>query len=332
MNSCERVKRTIEFSGPDRLPVTGNCRRYESHGDVVYHFPKIEELEWWLGEGDGFDEWGCKWESIRKGDMGQVSEHPLKDLKDFETLTRPDGQDPSRYAHLEKELVERPDAYHIFCNGTAMFERMHFLRGFENFLLESALQEETFIRFAQWVLEYQIETAQYLIDHFPGKIHALRCTDDFGTQISLIMSPEQFGKLFKPLYAKLTKLCHDNGMHFWLHSCGKIDALMEDLIEAGVDVLNPQIDVLDLEDIGQRFAGRISFESYPDTQEVVPSGDREKIQADIVRQLKNLATDRGGYIAQSLTFDYLASACDVEDASLTKFILEAYRQGDPYRS
>ena len=284
-----------------------------------------------LGEGDGVDEWGCKWETNRTGDMGQVFEHPLKELKDFEKLTRPNGLDASRYEHLDKELADRSDAYHVFCNGSVLFERMHFLRGFSNFLMDSALDEEGFLRFAEWVVTYQIETMQYLAEHFAGRIHALRCTDDLGTQISSIISPEQFRKLFKPFFAKVASLCHDNGMHFWLHSCGKIDGLLDDLIDAGVDVINPQIDVFDLEDLGSRFAGRISFESYPDMQEVVPSGDRELIVEDISRQLKHLATPKGGYIVMSYDADYLKSACDVDDPTLGEFVFEAYRERDPFR-
>ncbi len=137
MTAHERVKRTIEFAGPDRIAIAGNCMEYDTHGDVIYHFPKMDGVAWWIG-GGGVDEWGCRWESNRENDMGQVVGHPLRSMADLGTLPRPHGLDPQRYADLERELSDRPDAYHVFCNGPALFERMHFLRGFDRLLLDMA--------------------------------------------------------------------------------------------------------------------------------------------------------------------------------------------------
>ena len=242
------------------------------HGDVIFHFAK-QGLEWWKG-GGGTDEWGCVWESNRTHDMGQVRQHPLKDLAAFADRPRPDGKDPSRYAHLEKELAERPDAYHVLCNGPAVFERMHFLRGFETLLMDMVAEPESVRRFADWVLQYQIDTAEYLAEHFSGRIHGLRCTDDLGTQAASIMAPATFRAVLKPCYARLAELCHRHGMHFWLHSCGRIDGVLDDLIDAGLDVVNMfQPLLFDLDDLGRRFAGRITFENSPDMQRSVPTRD-----------------------------------------------------------
>jgi len=298
---------------------------------VVYHFPKMRGVTWWMG-GGGMDEWGCNWVSPRAGDMGQVREHPLRELDQFAQGPRPDGTDACRYADLAKELPERPDAYHVYCNGTCLFERMHFLRGFDTLLMDMVTEPDEFKRLAEWVVQYQEQTIAYLAAHFKGRVQALRCTDDLGTQLNSIMSPAQFRELLKPYYARVAALCHQHGLHFWLHACGKIDGLLDDLIEAGLDVVNMmQPRIFDLPELGRRFAGRITFENYPDMQSSVPTLNRQTIRQDMAEQLKYLATPQGGYIAMCLDAYYLKAECDVADKTLSEFITQTYRELDPYR-
>jgi len=331
MTALERVTRTIEFRTPDRLPIAGDCMSYAPHGDVVYHFPKMQGQAYWRGDG-GVDEWGCRWETNRVGDMGQIREHALAtDPHAFPGLPRPDGNAPVRYTDLTRELPERPDAYHVFCNGCALFERMHFLRGFDNLLMDLATTPADIPTFADWVVQYQEETIRYLARHFKGKVHALRCTDDLGSQATSLMSPAMFRDLLKPYYARLARLCHDNGFHFWLHSCGRIDGLLDDLIDAGVDVINMmQPQLFDLPELGRRFAGRITFEMYPDLQRTLPTGNRDRIRADLAEQLRCLASPRGGYIAMWLDPYYLKSECNLDDPAFSTFITETYRELDPF--
>ncbi|MFH1477627.1 MAG: uroporphyrinogen decarboxylase family protein [Verrucomicrobiota bacterium] len=331
MDGWERVKRAIEFQGPDQLPVAGNCMRYAAHGDVVYHFPNMRGVVWWLGDGNGVDEWGCRWISARSGDMGQIREHPLKALNQFAQGLRPDGTDAFRYEPLLSELPDRPDAYHVYCNGPCLFERMHFLRGFDTLLMDMATDPDGFKLFAEWVVQYQEQTIAYLAAHFKGRVHAVRCTDDLGTQLNTIMSPTHFRELLKPYYARVADLCHRHGLHFWLHSCGKIDGLLDDLIDAGLDVINMlQPRIFDLPELGRRFAGRIAFENYPDMQLSVPTGNRQIICQDIAAQLKYLATPQGGYIAAWMEPRYLKSECDILDETMSDYITRTYRELDPY--
>lgn len=331
MNSYERVKAAIEFTGPDRLPIAGNCMRYDTHGDVVYHFPQVSGNKWWLETG-GYDEWGCFWESTHETGMGQVLRHPLKELAKFEELPKPDGLASVRYSHLDEEISQRPDAYHVLCNGSVFFERMHFLRGFDQVLMDMMLEPAIFNKFAEWIVAYQLDTVEFLAKHFNGRIHGLRCTDDLGTQASSIMSPLQFREHLKPLYASLAGRCHESGLHFWMHSCGKIDGLLDDLIDASLDVVHVmQPQVFDLEDIKPKFAGRMCFEAYPDLQRSVPTCDRETIKNDIGMQLKNMAVPQGGYIAGWLGDDFLKAECSVKESGLSDFITRMFQELDPYK-
>lgn len=330
MNGHERTRAAIEFTGPDRLPIGGNCMQYASHGDVIYHYPNMSGTSWWLG-GGGRDEWGCEWKSVRAGDMGQVLEPPLEDLSRFAAMPRPDGADPSRYINLAAELDARPDAYHVFCNGPVVFERMYMLHGFEATLMDMALEADAFKASGEWIVEYQLETIEYLQGHFPGQVHGLRCTDDLGTQAGSIMSPVQFTEQLKPFYARVGDACRAAGMHFWMHSCGRIDDVLGDLIEAGLQVINiQQPQVFDLEEFGKHFTGRIAFEAYPDIQRSVPSGDMAVIKQDVALQLQHLVTPGGGYIAGWLPDDRIKADCNVKRPGLSEAITQAFRELDPY--
>ena len=330
MNAYERTRAAIEFTGPDRLPIAGDCMQYASHGDVIYHFPQMSGGSWWTGSG-GVDEWGCRWEAGSEGDMGQIREHPLKELTRFPELPRPDGRDPARYARLEAELAERPDAYHVFCNGPVVFERMHFLRGFDTLLMDMVLEPEAFEAFGAWVVEYQLQTIEYLQRHFHGSIHGLRCTDDLGTQAGSIMSPVQFREQLKPFYARVGERCRESGLHFWMHSCGRIDGLLDDLIDAGLNVVNiQQPQIFDLDDMGRRFGGRIGFEAYPDIQRSVPAGDLRAIRHDIAMQIEHLARPTGGYIAGWFSDCTIKAVCGLDAPGLPDIISQAFRDLDPY--
>ena len=144
MNSRELVRRAIHFERPDRLPFTGSMGETDFSGDTVALFPDFG-YAWWLG-GGGTDEWGCEWKVMPgSGDMGQVRNIVLENVADFAHVKVPDASDPKRYAAWLPilERAEREQKYVVVCNGPYLFERAHFLRGFENLLVDIATDPET---------------------------------------------------------------------------------------------------------------------------------------------------------------------------------------------
>jgi hypothetical protein len=95
----------------------------------------------------------------------------------------------------------------------------------------------------------------------------------------------------------------------------------------GVD---PLVVLLLCHQLGRRFGGRITFEGYPDIQMTVPTCDRARIRADIAEQLRWLATPRGGYLTMWEAPRYLKSQCQADDPTLCQFIVDTYRELDPY--
>lgn len=295
--SCELVRRAIEFDHPWRMPICSSPMVTEFAEDVVYVFPQFSGNPWWLGQG-GADEWGCVWAlSEDTRDMGQVSGHPLTELRDLSLFSHPNGLDSTRYAHLDTQLAQAGDRYVAFCNGTCLFERSHMLRGFARFLEDLYDDPDGVAALLDAVLQYQLDSVAYIAKHFRGRIHGYRVTDDWGTQQGPMIHPELFHELFFPRYQRLFAQVHAAGMHVWLHSCGRHEAILDQFIEAGLDVANlTQPAIFDIPAFGKRFAGRLAFESAGDMQQTLPTGDADAIRAEAEALIRHWTTDAGGWL------------------------------------
>jgi hypothetical protein len=104
--------------------------------------------------------------------------------------------------------------------------------------------------------------------------------------------------MFKPLYKQYCDLIHAAGKFAFLHSDGHIAAIIEDLVEVGFDAVNSQLFCMDIEDIGRKFKGRITFWGELDRQYVLPFGKPEEVKEAVRRVRRALDTGQGGVIAQ----------------------------------
>ncbi len=327
-SSRELVRRAIEFDTPWRMPVCSSPMRTEHAEDIVYVFPQFGGNPWWLGHG-GADEWGCVWAlSEDTKDMGQVVGHPLAELRDLSQFPRPDGRDSARYAHLDAQLAHTGDRYVAFCNGTCVFERVHMLRGFAQLLEDLYDDPDGVAALLDVVLQYQLDSVAFLAAHFRGRIHGYRVTDDWGTQQGPMIHPDLFRELFFPRYQRLFAAVHDAGMHAWLHSCGRHEAILDQLIEAGLDVANlTQPSIFDIPAFGKRFAGRLAFEAAGDTQKTLPANDHAAIRAEADALLTHWTTPAGGWL---LMTDVAPESTGIP-IEATVVMREAFLARDPWR-
>ena len=96
--------------------------------------------------------------------------------------------------------------------------------------------------------------------------------DDWGSQKSLLINPKQWRKIFKPLYKEYIDLAHQAGKKIFMHSDGYIFDIYGDLIELGLDAINSQLFIMDIEEIGKHFGGQITFWGEIDRQHLLPHG------------------------------------------------------------
>jgi uroporphyrinogen decarboxylase len=291
--SKENVTAAIEFTTPDRLPVM-----FDAFGVSDVHWAGWNQI----GTGDHnkkltFDEWNCGWSRSEVKNMGLVTVHPLEDWSQISAFRWPDPDDPAFYEGMEERIEKGADKYLLTSIFMIFFERMHSLRGFQNLLTDLYLEQEKISDLADRITDIQIGFIENISSRFPGMIQGISFSDDWGTEQDIFISPGLWNEFMRPRYQRIFDACKQAGWHVWLHSCGKINKIIGDLIEIGVDVLNLQQPVvLGIEEIGTQFAGKVCFQSLCDIQKTLPFKDGDDIVQEARLLLEHWGTDSGGFI------------------------------------
>ncbi|MGQ9682024.1 MAG: uroporphyrinogen decarboxylase family protein [Anaerolineae bacterium] len=324
MSSYEVVRRAITFEGPDRLPVSiPDLGLDDLHG-----------VGWnQIGVGDRafrrtLDEWGCLWERSEVANMGQVKGHPLADWAALDRFRWPNPDDPGLYAGMEERFAGSEGKFITTGIFMLLFERLHALRGFENTLADLYLERERIEMLADRIVEYDLAIMENIGRRFPGRIHGFSFSDDWGTEQALFINPALWDEFFKPRYRRLFAAAKDQGWYVMMHSCGHVNAIIDSLIDIGLDVINlQQPRTLGIEEIGRRFRGRICFLSLCDIQHTLPFCGREEIAAEATLLLQHWATPQGGFILG----DYGDPAAIGVSLEKKRWMLEAFQAADPWR-
>jgi len=324
MSSYEVVRRAIEFQKPDRLPL-----RFEALG-----LSDVHNVSWnQIGTGDArlretIDEWGCRWVRSEVANMGQVKGHPLADWQGLKHFRWPDPDDPAFYQGMQDRFIGSEGKYAITGIFMLLFERMHALHGFENTLIDLYQERERMEMLADRIVEFTLGIIRNISRRFPGRIHGFGFTDDWGMQQGVFIHPQLWNDFFKPRYKIILEAIHQQGWHVWMHSCGKINAILESLIEIGVDVINlQQPRVLGIEEIGRQFRGRICFESLCDIQHTLPFKGAKEIRGEAEQLLKYWADPKGGFILS----DYGDGQAIGVELEKKQIMLDAFLALDPWR-
>ncbi len=241
------------------------------------------------------DEWGCPFTVAEPGVIGEVKAAPLADWAALEHLRPPD------------EILELADFSQVNAGcaatdryvkaGTTVrpFERMQFLRGSEALYMDLAWGAAEVVRLRDLVHEFFLREIEAWTR---TDVDAISLMDDWGAQHRLLISPKMWREIFRPLYVDYVQLIHGAGKRVFFHSDGHILDIIPDLIEIGVDALNSQLFCMDIEEIGRRFRGRITFWGEIDRQWVLPFGTQADVAAAVARVRAALDDGRGGVIAQ----------------------------------
>lgn len=193
----------------------------------------------------------------------------------------PDPWEDGNFDAVLEAAAHADGRYKLGCFWRLFHERFWFIRGMENLMYDyyEAMDELKILgkRLAEF---YKVIIDRFADAGFDG----IFTSDDLGNQRSSMMSPATFGELYLPLYKEVIGYTHKKGMHFWLHSCGNNTPLMEQLIEAGVDVFHPvQTGCMDAQQTMDAFGDRITFLAGIDVQNLLPNGTPEQIKWEIHR-------------------------------------------------
>jgi uroporphyrinogen decarboxylase len=296
MTPREVVRRTIRFDHPERMAVDffGEYARQLGSSTDFEHLcmephPDIKPL-------GGVDEWGAVWHSSGSAvTLGEVKEFPLADWSQWANLRVPNVRDPVRWQGVHG-VRGRVGEKFIIGYGISMYDRVHFLRGLENTWADIHENPDKLGRLLDVIAELNIQSMEM---YAAAGADAIMWFDDWGLQDRLMISPAAFRELWKPRYTRLYGRAHELGLLTFLHSCGYIVEILDDLIETGLDVIQmDQQENMGLELLGERFAGRITFYCPVDIQKTMIAGSLDDIRAYARRLVRTFGRYNGGFISK----------------------------------
>jgi uroporphyrinogen-III decarboxylase len=222
----------------------------------------------------------------------------LEDLKEWRKVEPPYERLPDDIA-LARDVVNRgcaaADRFVLPPHFARPWERYQFLRETENAMLDLAEGAEEAKALLAEIHAYYLRELEFWVK---TDVDAIFFMDDWGSQNSLLISPDMWRAWFKPLYRDYCELAHAHGKFAFMHSDGNIASVYEDLIEVGVDALNSQLFCMDMADLERRAKGRITFWGEIDRQHVLTSPDPETGRKAVQQVARHLYDPRGGLIAQ----------------------------------
>jgi uroporphyrinogen decarboxylase len=312
MTARERVHACLSFRAPDRVPRQLWClpgigmHRGQELARLSERFPDdfasagVSYGRALRASGDQnrkgryTDEWGSVWEVFEDGVVGEVKQPILADWAALDRFVPPREILDADWGSAGGSRAAT-DRYVLTGTSVRPFERLQFLRGSENLYLDMGWADARFLKLRSMVHEFFLEE---LTCWARTEVEGISFMDDWGTQTSLLVSPAMWREYFKPLYSEYVRIIHGSGKHAFFHSDGHISSIIPDLIEIGVNALNSQLFCMDIEDLGRRFKGKITFWGEIDRQRVLPFGTPTSVRAAVMRVRRALDDGTGGVIAQ----------------------------------
>ncbi len=173
------------------------------------------------------------------------------------------------------------------------------MRGFEDWYCDIVLNAKVLEALFDAVLEVTLQMTKKVLEHVGQEVDVVLCGDDLGAQNGLQISYEHFLRYVKPRLAKYFRQVHDlSPAKILFHTCGSVAAIIEDLIEIGVDALHPlQVTAagMDPRELKKKYRGRMAFWGGIDSQKILPRGsvnDVEKTVEDLIEAMG----EGGGYV------------------------------------
>jgi uroporphyrinogen decarboxylase len=315
MNERENWLRTVEFRYPEWIPcsvsispLTWNVHR-EGLRAIVLEHPRIfrrydaaspnfyDEMPPVYRQGERYtDNWGCTWYNIQGGLEGQVVGHPLADWGALATYRMPDPliceeRGLRDWAKARTDMAEsRAKGWLVSGNGERLFDRLYFLRGFENLMTDLATDAPELPRLIEMLKAYELK----LIGQWLSiGVDAIGFHTDIGTQRGLMIHPNKFRQYIKPLFATLFQTCRQAGVHVTLSSDGCLLEIVDDLIECGVSMHDPQLRANTLQGIMRAYRGKLCANLDLDRQSF-PFLTAQQLREQIKEVVDTMALPEGG--------------------------------------
>lgn len=243
------------------------------------------------------DEWGCMFDNIQKGVFGEPKQ-PLvalddEDWNDTSRIVFPEEQLSFDIAQVNRSCAERSDKFLWSPCLARPFERLQFIRTSEALFVDLMEKPKKMMEFIEKMHDFDCRLFEKWAQ---TDVDALQFMDDWGSQTALLINPELWREIFKPLYQDYIDIAHKHGKKIAMHSDGHTLSIIPDLIDMGLDMFNTQIFCIGIENLAQ-FKGKITFWGEICRQHLLPHGTLEDIDNAVKSVYETLWQD-GGCIAQ----------------------------------
>lgn len=233
-----------------------------------------------VGEDLYRDVFGAIWDRSIDKDIGNITGNILSEPS-LTNYRFPDPLDKRFFAGIEGSVRAKPDMFRLFEIGFSLYERAWTLRGMENlltdFLVNPGFVHDLLSAIADYNIAQLKEAMKYDID-------AVNFGDDWGQQNGLIMGYDVWKEFIYPQLKRMYDAVHAEGKYVFIHSCGDVDELFDDLIDLGVNCFNPfQPEVMDVYSLMKKYRGRLTFHGGLSIQKVLPYGTPQEVRAESER-------------------------------------------------
>lgn len=237
------------------------------------------------------DVFGAVWDRSIDKDIGNISGTIINEpsLKNY---TFPDPLDKRIFVDIEPSVKSHPDMFRLFEIGFSLYERAWTLRGMENLLMDFMVNPGFVHDLMAAIADYNIAQLREAVKY---DIDAIAFGDDWGQQSGLIMGYDTWKEFIYPQLRRMYKAVHDEGKYVFIHSCGDVDELFDDLIDIGVNCFNPfQPEVMDVLELIRKYRGRLTFHGGLSIQKTLPYGTQAEVKEESEKLLR--AGLEGSYI------------------------------------
>lgn len=254
--------------------------------------------------------WGTGQVEVGEGDW-YPGVHPLKEASRIEEIQNhswPDMDDPTRLAHVREKARALADEGQYAIMGTPWLlfplERAFGLQGMDTFLLNMSIRPD----FAKSLLEKNAQLCKQLMGNFLSEagefLDIIKIGDDLGTQESLLISPQMYRELLKPIHADFIQFIKERtDAKVFFHTDGDVFPLIGDFSEIGIDILNPiQTSagrMANLKQLKSDYGDKIVFCGGIDTHHILPSGTPGEVAKEVKRVIDILGPG-GGYLVSAV--------------------------------
>jgi uroporphyrinogen decarboxylase len=303
------VVKAIKFDRPARVPMVNTHWWGEGlggqYGDRLQEFAIYPQdaVQAYSGM-PGFDprDHGYWWKlprreadpSVKRGNDSTVRLVDWDDLKCIEA-DPPDTEAPGILDRAVKSAKAGHDAgmYVLLHHWGLMFESVWGFRGMENLLTDYHENPKEIHRLHRLITDTELRFLDRAIRETKpdGFFHS----DDFGFQTGPLISPEIFREFIKPYYREVYDFVHGKGLDIWLHTCGCVTELIDDLVDVGLDVIHPiQKHTMDAAETVRRWRGKIAFWPGMDVQQTLRFGTPDDVRAEVRLMMDTFDLPEGG--------------------------------------